>query len=117
VSGSLPAEVAEVLAGMRRYAVICADNRDVLPLLPDKSVAHVITDPPYEAAAHTKQRRVKDGVRTSTWGGADKRSTTSRPLVRADLGVRPGIGGSTNRTHNESLGDRVLPSRGRRDVA
>jgi DNA modification methylase len=40
--------VAEVLDGRRRYAVICADNADVLPLLPDRSVDHVITDPPYD---------------------------------------------------------------------
>lgn len=33
------------------------DCRDVLPLI--ESVDHVITDPPYEAEAHTLQRRVK----------------------------------------------------------
>lgn len=42
-------EVEEVLSGERRWALIHADNRDVLPTLPDKSVAHVITDPPYRA--------------------------------------------------------------------
>ena len=35
-----------------------ADCREVLPLLADKSVDHVITDPPYEAEAHTKGRRI-----------------------------------------------------------
>lgn len=50
--------------------MVHADNRDVLPTLPAKSVAHVITDPPYEAEAHTLQRRVKrqDGEK-SKWGG------------------------------------------------
>lgn len=51
--------VADVLEGRASWCVVCADNAEVLPTLPDKSVAHVITDPPYEAEAHTKQRRVK----------------------------------------------------------
>lgn len=56
-------EVEEVLSGERRWCLIHADNRDVLPTLPDKSVAHVITDPPYEAEAHTKARRaLKDST-------------------------------------------------------
>jgi site-specific DNA-methyltransferase (adenine-specific) len=37
------------------------DCLDVLRAIPDKSVDHVITDPPYEAEAHTKQRRVRRG--------------------------------------------------------
>jgi site-specific DNA-methyltransferase (adenine-specific) len=49
--------VAGVLSGASRWEVIHADNADVLPGLADKSVAHVITDPPYEAEAHTLQRR------------------------------------------------------------
>ena len=53
------AEIAAVLAGESRWAVIHADNSEVLPTLGEKSVAHVITDPPYEDQAHTKQRRVK----------------------------------------------------------
>lgn len=48
----------DVLEGRERWALECADNAEVLPTLPDKSVAHVITDPPYEAEAHTLQRRV-----------------------------------------------------------
>jgi hypothetical protein len=35
----------------------CADNREVLPTL--EAVDHVITDPPYEAEAHTEGRRIK----------------------------------------------------------
>lgn len=37
----------DVIEGRARWCVVCADNRDVLPTLPDKSMAHVITDPPY----------------------------------------------------------------------
>ena len=37
----------------------CLDPVTGLASLPDKSVDHVICDPPYEAEAHTLQRRVK----------------------------------------------------------
>lgn len=37
----------------------CLDPVTGLASLPDKCVDHVITDPPYESEAHTKQRRVK----------------------------------------------------------
>jgi site-specific DNA-methyltransferase (adenine-specific) len=45
------------------HEVRCADclGPDGLATLPDKSVDHVICDPPYEAEAHTLQRRVKRG--------------------------------------------------------
>lgn len=79
---SLPAEVAEVLEGKRRWAVVCADNRDVLPMLADKSVAHVIADPPYEAEAHTLRRRVKRGDgdgSNAKWGGGRRTPCTTNP--------------------------------------
>jgi site-specific DNA-methyltransferase (adenine-specific) len=44
----------------------CLDPVTGLASLPDKSVDHVICDPPYEAEAHTKQRRTsgkRDGFR------------------------------------------------------
>ncbi len=37
----------------------CLDHVAGLASLPDKSVDHVICDPPYEAEAHTLQRRIK----------------------------------------------------------
>lgn len=37
----------------------CLDPITGLASLADKSVDHVITDPPYEEEAHTLQRRVK----------------------------------------------------------
>src|SRR5688572_7017609 len=39
----------------------CLDPVTGLASLPDKSVDHVICDPPFEEAAHTMQRRVKRG--------------------------------------------------------
>lgn len=61
--------IADVLEGRERWCVVHGDNADVLPALADKCVASVITDPPYEAEAHTLQRRVKNGERTSEWRG------------------------------------------------
>lgn len=49
--------IEDVLAGCARWAVEHGDNSGVLARLPDKSVAHVITDPPYEAEAHAGARR------------------------------------------------------------
>ena len=46
----------------------CLDPATGMASLPDKSVDHCITDPPYEAEAHTLQRRTKStfvGVATS----------------------------------------------------
>lgn len=48
-------DIAAVLAGERKWALIHGDNSEVLPTLRDKSVAHVITDPPYSGDVHSKQ--------------------------------------------------------------
>jgi site-specific DNA-methyltransferase (adenine-specific) len=58
ISMSEPA-ILDVLAGRTRWCVIHADCMDILPTLADACIAHVITDPPYEAEAHSKQRRLK----------------------------------------------------------
>lgn len=55
--GPAALEVNDVLEGRARWCVIHGDNADVLPVLPDKSVAHVITDPPYSEHVHGKVRR------------------------------------------------------------
>lgn len=44
--------IGEVLAGEARWSVVCGDCLEILPTLPDKSVDHVITDPPYDARTH-----------------------------------------------------------------
>ena len=51
----------DVIEGRKLWTVICADNREVLPTLPAKSVTHVITDPPYSEHVHGKQRRMLRG--------------------------------------------------------
>lgn len=49
--------IEQVLAGEATWCVVNADCLDVLPTLPERCVDHVITDPPYEAEAHTGARR------------------------------------------------------------
>lgn len=55
--GPAALEVNDVLEGRARWCVIHGDNADVLPMLPDKSVAHVIADPPYSERVHKAARR------------------------------------------------------------
>ncbi len=59
----------------------CLDPVTGLASLADKSVDHVITDPPYEAEAHTLQRRTKEtfGPRSSA-GGSDTRGAAIKPV-------------------------------------
>lgn len=52
----------DVFAGRATWCVLEADNATVLPTFAAKSVDHVITDPPYEAEAHTLGRRLKTGA-------------------------------------------------------
>ena len=47
--------LAQVLAGEATWCVIEGDCLQVLPTIPDRAVAHVITDPPYSAYVHGKQ--------------------------------------------------------------
>lgn len=53
-------QALEVAAGLRSWAVVEADWRELLEALPQKSVDHVITDPPYEKECH-------EGARRSRW--------------------------------------------------
>lgn len=63
--------LAAVLAGEARWTVICGDNADVLPGLPDASVDHVITDPPYTQRTSENMRSRKDGRRRISFDGID----------------------------------------------
>jgi site-specific DNA-methyltransferase (adenine-specific) len=54
-------DVELVLSGASSWCVIQADCLDVMRALPSKSIDHVITDPPYEEASHTKSRRSHRG--------------------------------------------------------
>lgn len=47
-------DIAAVLDGSAQWALVEGDCLDVLPTLPERSVTHVITDPPYSEYVHTK---------------------------------------------------------------
>jgi hypothetical protein len=51
-----PVSVADVLEGRARWTVLEGDCLAVLPTLADKSVAHVITDPPYSKIVVTSAK-------------------------------------------------------------
>lgn len=73
--------------GWRLILSDCLDPVDGLASLADRSVEHVITDPPYEAEAHTLQRRIFNG-------GADRGGgIKSAPLtfVALDEATRDGL--------------------------
>lgn len=53
---SADASIADVLEGRARWCVVTGDCLEVLPTLPDKSVAHVITDPPYSRDLYLRFR-------------------------------------------------------------
>jgi site-specific DNA-methyltransferase (adenine-specific) len=59
---SLPNSIQAVLDGRERWAVVHADCRDVMRGMPARSVDVTIQDPPYEAEAHTSQRRINGRV-------------------------------------------------------
>lgn len=87
-------EMAAVLSGERQWCVIEADCLHVLPWLPDKSVGHVLQDPPYEAEAHTKfrtTRAVKEGRMSDAAIDFAPITTDLRAEVSAE-GVRIGRG-------------------------
>lgn len=67
-----------VVEGTSPWCVIHGDNTEILPLIPNKGVAHVITDPPYDAKTHRGAATQPDLV-----GG--KHGVSFAPLVSAEL--------------------------------
>jgi site-specific DNA-methyltransferase (adenine-specific) len=63
----------------------CLDPVSGLASLPDKSVDHVICDPPYEAEAHTLQRRIKRDAGANGYGGTDQRVAAVEALDFAPI--------------------------------
>lgn len=74
--------LAEVLAGSATWCVIEGDNEAALAGLPDRSFDVCLQDPPYEAEAHTKYRRVKTSgtAGAGRWGGHDDRQALKAPI-------------------------------------
>jgi DNA modification methylase len=71
--------IGDVLSGRARWVVLEADCSEVLPVLPDESVGHLIQDPPYGEHVHMLQRRLKVGS-----GG--KETGATHTVVSAPLG-------------------------------
>lgn len=76
-------DVRAVLEGSAQWAIVHGDCLDVLRELPDRSVAHVITDPPYSDHVHTKSRAGARKVPLTDGAGRMPRSAISRAV---DLG-------------------------------
>jgi DNA modification methylase len=65
----------------------CLDPVSGLASLPDKSVDHVITDPPYEAEAHSKGRRILRGssaTRANPGAGIATKAIPYPPITEAE---------------------------------
>jgi site-specific DNA-methyltransferase (adenine-specific) len=60
--------IADVLEGRARWTLELGDCLDVMRALPDRSIDHVVTDPPYEAEAHRLSRRSQRGGGDRTKG-------------------------------------------------
>jgi site-specific DNA-methyltransferase (adenine-specific) len=79
--------LAEVLAGDARWCVVEGDCLDVLSALPEKSVDHVITDPPYGEEFHSKSRtQGRDGFRRVTEYGFSGLADEHRMALGATFG-------------------------------
>lgn len=52
-------ELGELVVRGDRWAMVHGGCVDIMRRMPDRCVDHVITDPPYENEAHTKQRRLR----------------------------------------------------------
>lgn len=57
----MSATLPDVLAARARWVVLEGDCLEILPTLSPKSVAHVITDPPYSERVHEKRKHMLEG--------------------------------------------------------
>lgn len=71
--------IGDVLSGQARWVVLEADCAEVLPMLPPRSVDHVIQDPPFSKHVHSLQRR--QGGIGRAWGRGE-----GAQVVAASLG-------------------------------
>lgn len=76
--------ISAVLDGSSRWCVLHADNAEVLPTLGDKSVTHVITDPPFEAEAHTQGRRLNGKTTNSGERAVDEAPLSFSAIAESD---------------------------------
>jgi site-specific DNA-methyltransferase (adenine-specific) len=67
--------IADVLSGRAQWCALEADCSDVLPMLPPRSVDHVISDPPYSEHTHAKVRR------GGSFHAPDRTDGVKRPVI------------------------------------
>jgi len=84
---SLPADVAAVLAGERRWAVVEADCRDVLPWLPIGACV-LVTDPPYGIGEAGGKNRTRSKLAPATDYGDDAWDDEPAPQATIDAAIR-----------------------------
>jgi site-specific DNA-methyltransferase (adenine-specific) len=85
---SATATIQDVLSGAARWCVVEGDCLQVLPTLPDKSVAHVITDPPYginDAPLPTQGRTGKRAGAVNDWHPATDWDSSIDPRWVAEV--------------------------------
>lgn len=77
-----------VIAGHAQWCVVQGDSRKILPRFPDKSMQHVITDPPYRRALY-EGFRTNSYIRSSTMTKTGKRvpSTNYMALASQKIGA------------------------------
>jgi hypothetical protein len=67
--------IGDVLSGHAQWVALEADCSEVLPMLPDGSVGHVISDPPYSEHTHAKVRR------GGSFHAPDRTEGVKRPVI------------------------------------
>lgn len=82
-------DIQAVLEGRARWVVLHARGENVLPVLPAKSVDHVITDPPYSEQIHKSVRSAKRNEWPDAYPNAGKNGLdyyVCRARRKIDLG-------------------------------
>lgn len=72
--------LTQVLAGEATWCVIEGDCLEVLPTIPDRAVAHVITDPPYSRGLYLRYRTNAGALR-------DVKRTAQAHVIGANLRI------------------------------
>jgi site-specific DNA-methyltransferase (adenine-specific) len=72
--------IDDVLAGRADWALVHGRAEDVLPSLPRRAVAHVLTDPPYSRQVHQGQRRLVRGTGRVTAGAVRRNDVATSEL-------------------------------------
>jgi site-specific DNA-methyltransferase (adenine-specific) len=74
-------EIEQVIAGERRWGLVCGDALEVLPTLPDESVNAIVTDPPFKLSQEYSAVADPDNVVavSSVWPSAREWCRVAKP--------------------------------------